>query len=68
MLLLLFHSIMVVHKILVLRVQVRILLEQLLVVMTITDVKHIIIKTPQVGIIYVLACGFCVSNTYGCRH
>lgn len=36
MLLLLFHSIMVVHKILVLRVQVRLLLEQLFVVMTIT--------------------------------
>lgn len=68
MLLLLFHSIMVVHKILVLRVQVRLLLEQLLVVMTITDVKHITIKTPQVGIVYVLACGFCVSTDYGCRH
>lgn len=36
--------------------------------MTITNVKYIIIKTPQVGIVYVLACGFCVSTDYGCRH
>ncbi len=58
---------MVVHKILVLRVQVQLLLEQLFVVMTITNVKYIIIKTPQVGTVYVLAYGVYVSTDYGCR-